>query len=95
MIFAMRKSTFYNSFIRQKSIISISFLGFSELPSAIFGKNNCGSTGEVMVPNLDLWLRQPGKIGIAYHLFRIYVGNLCGCGMNEMDGNDLTLNGLL
>jgi hypothetical protein len=57
MIFAMRKSTFYNSFIRQKSIISISFLGFSELPS--------GSTGgEVLVSlvsNLDLW-RAQGRV---------------------------------
>ena len=40
MIFAMWKSTFYNSFTRQKSIISFSFFGFSELPSAILGKKN-------------------------------------------------------
>ena len=52
MIFAMRKSTFYNSFTRQKPIISFSFLEFSELPSAILGKKNwkiasiqpCGAT---------------------------------------------------
>jgi len=39
-------------------------------------------------------ISKPGRVGIAYHLFRIYVGNLCGCGMNEMDGTILTLNGL-
>ena len=34
-------------------------------------------------------ISKPGRVGIAYHLFRIYVGNLCGCGMNEMGGTDL------
>ena len=34
---------------------------------------------------------KPGRVGIAYHLFQIYVGNLCGCGMNETDGNDFDI----
>lgn len=40
MIFAMRKSTFYNTLARQKSIIRFSLFGFSELPSAILDKKN-------------------------------------------------------
>jgi len=35
------------------------------------------------------------RVGIAYHVFRMYVGNLCGCGMNKMDGTILISNGLL
>jgi hypothetical protein len=30
-------------------------------------------------------------IGIAYHVFQMHAGNLCGCGMNEMVGNDLDM----
>jgi hypothetical protein len=37
---------------------------------------------------------KPGRVGIAYHLFHIYVGNLCGCEMNEMDGTTMTSDGL-
>ncbi|MDN3513173.1 MAG: hypothetical protein NG747_02095 [Candidatus Brocadia sp.] len=38
---------------------------------------------------------QPGRVGIAYHVFRIYMGNLCGCGMNEMDGNDFGMERIM
>ena len=40
MIFAMRKSPFYNTFGRQKSIIRFSLFGFSELLSSILNKKS-------------------------------------------------------
>jgi len=38
---------------------------------------------------------QPGRVGSAYHVFQMHAGNLCGCGMNEMDETILTLNGFI
>ncbi len=39
--------------------------------------------------------RNSVRVGIAYHIFRMHAGNLCGCGMNEMVGNDLDIERIL
>ena len=35
---------------------------------------------------------KPGRVGIAYHSFRMHAMNLRECGTSEMDGKVLTLN---
>ena len=35
---------------------------------------------------------EPGRVGIAYHSFRMHAMNLRECGTSEMDGKVLTLN---